>query len=356
MLWVTNMPAPYRLPILDLLGEIYELDVYFLLGEKNWRDWNLRSDNRSWSFKFLNLRTIVFKDFEFVLGLGLKIEKLSQYDVIILGSWENLVYLRLMHNARKFDKLVIPIYESHSKSQKFNKGIIPAIRAFFYRNANMVVTFGPASSRAICEMGIESKKILELFNLVDNAWFQSSLNRNLDKLKVGHTYLFVGRLIEQKNIETAIHAFSQIAEADDRLRIVGDGPRLKFLKALAQTLQVGGQVDFLGFQDPSELVKIFNNSHTLVLPSRTEVWGLVVNEALACGLHVVVSNQAGVAESIEGQEGVYLATPDTANFAQGMERSKVDWNGWIKNPAINAFSKDNFVQQLVERIEVELSE
>lgn len=356
MLWVTNMPAPYRLPILDLLGEAYELDVYFLLGMKNWRNWNLESDYRTWSYKFLNLRTIVFKELEFIVGLGFKINKLNQYDVIVLGSWENLVYLRLMRSAKKLNKVVIPIYESHAKSQKFNKGLIAAIRANFFRNANVVVTFGPGSSRAISEMGIDTKEILELFNLVDNAWFQTSLNRNLDRSKIGHTYLFIGRLIELKNVETAIYAFSRIAESHDRLRIVGDGPQMKFLKTLAQDLQIMSQVDFMGYQNQSELVKIFNDSHTLVLPSRIEVWGLVVNEALACGLHAVVSDQAGIAESIDSQQGVYIAAPDIANFAHGMQRSKLDWKGWINNPEINTFSKDNFVQRLVERIEVELRE
>lgn len=354
ILWVTNMPAPYRLPIFDLLGEIYELDVYFLLGKNNWRNWNLENKYRTWNYYFLNLRTVVFKEFEFIVGLGLKIKNLSEYDVVILGSWENPVYLRLMRKAKKMNIVVLPIYESHTKSQKFKTGIVAVIRANFFKKANFIVTFGPASTRAVCEMGIEKKVILELFNLVDNFWFQTSLNRNLGTLKIGHTFLFIGQLIERKNIQTAIYAFAHIAGINDKFKIVGEGPQLRLLETLVQELKIERQVDFMGYRDQSELIKIFNDSHTLVLPSKTEVWGLVVNEALACGLHAVVSDQAGISESINGQRGVYITSTGVTEFAQAMQQAKLDWKGWIINPEINSFSKEIFIQRLVERIEVEM--
>ncbi len=351
MLWVTNMPAPYRLPILDLLGEKYDLEVYFLLGEENWRNWKLGDRQHPWRGHFLNSRSKIVKEFELILNFGFSIKDLKSFDIIVLGSWENPIYLRLMRKTRQWNKIVIPIYESHSASQKFTSGIVASIRRRFFKRASFVLTFGPASSAAIRGMGISDGSILELFNLVDNSWFQKSLSRSTLELNSGHTYLFVGRLIKIKNVHAAISAFARIANLHDRFRVVGDGPELASLKKLVSDLGIENQVEFFGYVNQSNLVKIYSDSQTLVLPSLIEVWGLVVNEALACGLQVVVSDRAGVASSVMAHRGVYVCAPKVNELTTAMKKSKDEWLGWIDNPEINAFNQDAFVTRLIDRIE-----
>ncbi len=348
------MPAPYRLPILDLLGTTYEVEVYFLLGQENWRNWPLKDLERTWTYHFLNLKTYFIKEFELILSYGLGIRNLSSFDIIVLGSWENPIYLRLMRKAQKLDKVIVAIYESHSESQKFKKGIIASIRKRFFQAASFVVTFGPSSTRAIKDMGVHDKSILQLFNLVDNSWFHKNVKHSKIVSNDGHVFLCVGRLIPIKNIKTAIFAFARISSNADILRVVGSGADYEDLRTLAKELDVEHQVEFLGHLSQEELLTVYGDSQTLILPSTTEVWGLVVNEALACGLHAVVSSRAGVAESVRKHRGVYISAPEPEDIAKYMLKSKSDWSGWISNPEIMSFSKENFVKDLVRRLNSEM--
>lgn len=354
LLWVTNMPAPYRLPILDLLGATYEVEVYFLLGQENWRNWPLTGMERSWKHHFLNLKTYFIKEFELILSFGLGIRNLSSFDIIVLGSWENPIYLRLMYRAKKLGKVIVAIYESHSDSQKFKKGTVASIRRRFFQAASFVVTFGPSSTRAIKDMGVHDKSILELFNLVDNFWFFKNVKHSKRSIDNGHVFLCVGRLIPIKNIQAAISAFAQISSNADILRVVGAGPDYTDLRTLAKEMGVDHQVEFLGHLSQEELLTVFGNSQTLILPSKTEVWGLVVNEALACGLHAVVSSRAGVSESVRKHRGVYISAPEPEDLSKYMMKSKSDWSGWISNPEIMSFNKEIFVKELIRRINSEM--
>lgn len=354
LLWVTNMPAPYRLPILDLLGDIYETEVFFLLGQENWRNWTLREVQRSWKFHFLGLKSFFIREFELILSFGFGIRNLSQFDIIVLGSWENPIYLRLMHRARKLNKVIVAIYESHEESQKFKKGVIASVRKRFFQKASFVITFGSASTRAIKSMGIHEEATLELFNLVDNSWFIDSVKHPSYLNDGGHVFICVGRLIAIKNIHSAIKAFAKIADESDKFRIVGSGAEYSNLKTLTKELGISDQVEFLGHLSQEDLVTVFGDSQTLILPSTSEVWGLVVNEALACGLHAVVSSKAGVSEEVRNQRGVYISAPEPEELARLMLQSKNDWQGWISNPEIVSFSKEIFVERLTERIEVEM--
>ena len=84
------------------------------------------------------------------------------------------------------------------------------------------------------------------------------------------------------------------------------------------------------------------------MPSTNEVWGLVANEALASGLHVIVSDVAGVADFIEKMKGTYLCKTDSESIAEMMKVSKADYKGPIKNPEILGFTPERFADELVE--------
>jgi len=97
--------------------------------------------------------------------------------------------------------------------------------------------------------------------------------------------LFTGRLIPEKNVETLLRIVSSL-EGDVSCGIIGDGPQRKELERLADRLGISGKVKFLGFVD--EVYPYMKSSRVLALPSRREGFGMVVLEANACGLPVVV--------------------------------------------------------------------
>lgn len=110
-------------------------------------------------------------------------------------------------------------------------------------------------------------------------------------------FLFVGRFVDKKNLPTLLRGYARYVAlaggAPRRLRLVGAGPEEQGLRDLARRLDVAELVDFPGFLPAAEISRVLAEAVALVLVSREEQWGLVVNEALAVGLPVIVSHEVG---------------------------------------------------------------
>jgi glycosyltransferase involved in cell wall biosynthesis len=122
-------------------------------------------------------------------------------------------------------------------------------------------------------------------------------------------FVFVGRLIQLKNVDLLVKAFMTLASAEYaqwKLTIVGAGPLRAELESLARP---DPRITFVGAIEYDELDAVYLNSDVLVLPSSQEPWGLVVNEALGFGLRAIVSDQVGAAELLTsgGVGGVFPA-------------------------------------------------
>ena len=179
------------------------------------------------------------------------------------------------------------------------------------------------------------------------SWFDSFARSHRIAPTPGHRFLYVGQLIERKNVGALIEAFALIKQGDDRLLIAGDGPLLDQLKVTAASLGVDKAVDFLGHKNQEELATIYASSNTFILPSTSEVWGLVVNEALASGLHAVVSDKCGVADFVENMPGCYITPTDPRSLAEAMAKSRENWNGYIDSPQILEYTPERFADEIV---------
>ena len=145
---------------------------------------------------------------------------------------------------------------------------------------------------------------------------------------------------DRKNISAIIEAFTQLAASEDRLDIVGEGPERPHIEAvrLAMAPSVRERVLLHGHLDFDALTHLYAEAHTLVLASTQEVWGMVVNEALACGLHAVVSDRCGVAASVCNMRGVHVTGTSSAELAGAMRMSREEWTGFIREPEIIRYS------------------
>jgi glycosyltransferase involved in cell wall biosynthesis len=107
--------------------------------------------------------------------------------------------------------------------------------------------------------------------------------------------LSVGSLIPRKNVRLLLEALHRLSDPTVGLLVVGTGPQEKELRGLCRQLGLEGRVVFAGFRQQWELPQYYGLADVLVLPSLREVWGLVVNEALATGLYVLCSTAVGAA-------------------------------------------------------------
>jgi glycosyltransferase involved in cell wall biosynthesis len=144
-------------------------------------------------------------------------------------------------------------------------------------------------------------------------------------------FLAVGRQIPKKNFAQLIRAYGNYrassGDGEFDLVIVGDGPLRKNLQAFVREHEILG-VHFHPFRKPDELGAYYALSSALVLPSLGgETWGNVVNEAMACGLPVLVSRECGCAQTLvhEGLNGWTfdpMAPEALANLLAHLEQMK----------------------------------
>lgn len=344
MVWITNLPAPYRKPIWEELGKKFKLDVYFLLGIENWRNWRI-VPSENFSQSFLNFKVFRFGEFEFIPQISIRTISFKNAEFLVLGSWEAPMYLYMMMLAKIKKVKVIVFHESTTESQKFNNFVKRLVKRRFYTSADLIVTFGFESTKVLTNLGITPEKILELFNPIAP---RSSIIST--KSRRGHHYLYVGQLITRKNILAIVDAFSQIKTKFDTLTIAGTGPDQSLIMDYVRRLDLPDSVLFSGHLSSSELELLYSQSNTLILASHVEVWGLVVNEALSSGMHVVVSKNCGVSDLIKSMKGVYIVQKDSLSISKGMKKSRNDWTGRIRLPEISNYSTSDFSRRIYSEI------
>ena len=122
--------------------------------------------------------------------------------------------------------------------------------------------------------------------------------------------LFVGRLTEEKGVDTLFHAMREVIAKGFKqlsLTLAGDGPLRREFEEMVSDLGITKYVEFVG--STNEVVHYYRNSHILVIPSNWEGLPLVLLEGMACGLAIVASNLGGTREGIEDGINGLLFTP-----------------------------------------------
>lgn len=125
--------------------------------------------------------------------------------------------------------------------------------------------------------------------------------------------LYVGQLIVRKRVDLLLQAFSQLAVPSARLRIIGQGAEAQNLQQLATQLGAADRVSFSPGLPNAETVTAMAAADVLVLPSRFDGWGAVVNEALMVGTPVICSDRCGASDVIEHGRNGYVFEADNAH-------------------------------------------
>jgi glycosyltransferase involved in cell wall biosynthesis len=159
-------------------------------------------------------------------------------------------------------------------------------------------------------LGMDPGAVFDGYNAVDNAHFAagkslSSRDEGTVRTALGlpqHFFLACNRLVPEKNLGTLVDAFAlyraQCTELPWKLVIVGEGPCRGELLARIESLDLIDDVVLAGHVDYEELPVVYHCADALVLASVSETWGLVVNEAMASGLPVLVSTHCGCVDDL----------------------------------------------------------
>jgi glycosyltransferase involved in cell wall biosynthesis len=278
-LYITNLPAFYKINLLNELHKKVDLTVIFLF--KSAKNRNNDFYNAEKKFKHVFLGDFNLPD-RFNL---LRLLCLRFYDEVVIGGWDLRVFwfFWILGN-KKMNSLILEssVYESKTK------GYQGFLKRIFLSRIGIVYCSGNLQKELLTTLGYKGE--VRLTGGVGLQNVPKSLAVRMSKVFT-RNFCYIGRLSPEKNLELLLEAFSH--RPDLSLTIVGFGPLEGELKAKAS-----GNVYFTGAILNLKLATFLKDMDTLILPSLSEPWGLVIEEALANGLPVIVSDRVGCKQDL----------------------------------------------------------
>ena len=319
---IANMVDPNRVALFERVERQDEIEllVVYETGMETNRSWRVPPDLpyrhtvlRSASIDLRRLGTDAY------LHLPLRpLEPIRSFrpDVVVGaggGIWSSPTNVAAFALRRSEGWTFVPWWGSFSKDQPSLARRIsePWVRHFL-SHSDLCLAYGTRAARELQRLGIAPPAIRCVPNAVPRG--EPVLMKRQPHRPV--RFLYVGQLIARKGVGELLEAFSQLPEGE--LYVAGDGP----LRPLVTQAVRSGRVTYVGHVDRPALQRLYSDSDVLVLPSRYEVWGLVINEALEHGLSVIATQAVGAVDDLLVDEvnGYVTRTGDVDELRGAMAR------------------------------------
>jgi len=316
---VHNTIAPYRHPLFESLSQDLDLMVYYCSVKHSSRKWDLWPRKYDYEYKILPripLRTPLGYQ-----SLNLSIIKeliLNKPHVLILSSYTDPTTWLALAIAKLLKIPLIYWTEGIKEPQSILGKISRPLRTLFIKKSGSIIVPGRLSKNYVFSLEANAEKVFIAPNVVDNELFikmseefrprKDELKSQLG-LKGKIIVLYVGQLIKRKGVEYLLHAYRKLEQEQDNiaLLVVGSGPSEYYLKELANALKIKNVQFISSGLNLRDLAKFFSTADIFVLPTLEDLWGFVINEAMACGLPIVATSASQAAhEMIHSGENGYL--------------------------------------------------
>lgn len=223
-------------------------------------------------------------------------------------------------------------------------------------------------------LGMSRSRVFQGYDAIDNEHFRrgvAAIRAETQAVSQTSHFLASARFIEKKNLFRLLHAFadyrrSMLRQGVEpwRLVLLGDGELRSRIEATVKELQLAEVVTMPGFKQYEELPAYYARASAFIHASTTEQWGLVVNEAMASGLPVLVSDRCGCAPDLikGGQNGFAFDPYDVNAIAAAMERlsqlpeEELRRMGRTSEEIIGEWGPSRFGDGLVQAASVALSQ
>jgi glycosyltransferase involved in cell wall biosynthesis len=306
ILFITNIPAPYRMKFFEGLGQHIDLTVLYEARKA-----------RNIKFSYEGISVSTYK--EIYLSEGYIKENLpnpkiishlikNKYDLIFLTNYryatEMLAYIlvKVLKTPYCIEIDGGRIKKENKFAYYFKKWLLNGAAAYF--------SPAKAADNLFIHYGVDRSKLIRYpFTSISEDYIikQEKLQeKNETRLDKPLTFLYVGRIIREKGVDLLINAYNEYVNLSverSRLIIVGSSPDEEFLQLIK--LYKNNTTEIRDFQSSKDLVKIYDDADILVLPSYNDSWGLVINEAMARGLVILASEMVVSAVELidEGKNG-----------------------------------------------------
>ena len=240
-------------------------------------------------------------------------------DILLLGGYEQPTILLLSFICKLIKKPYGIVFDgiSVNRIERKENGLKFIIKKFIVENSSFIFANGKVgelyfkgkfkhSNIYNQYLSVDNDKINELKKNKDEV--RAALRHKYDIKKEDKVLLYSGRVIDIKNLKIVIEAIANIDD-DITFFITGGGEQEVDLKRLAEKMNV--KLKITGFlENQEDVFKHYFLADAFILPSIYEAWGLVANEAMACGLPVLISDRCGCSLDLVDGNG-FIIDPES---------------------------------------------
>lgn len=331
MVFVTHLPAFYKINLYNRISEKKRILVIFVSDSSSIR--NTDFTNATMSFEYVYLNHGAFEErnvFSSCINLVKLLRSFSSSKIIVSG-WDLLEFWVIVFFKKRLNNAVViesTIYESNLSKIKYY------IKRLFLSRVSIAYCSGTPHAELLKKLKWTGRIHITcgvgLSNFSDGVFFPV---RSIQRQNVKN-FLYVGRLSEEKGLSFLLDFFN--TRKDLKLTIVGDGPQRKFLENKASD-----NICFMGFVDNIKLHDIYLSHDIFVLPSHSETWGLVIEEALCFNLPIICSAHVGCNIELVSipQTGVVFKDSDFDSLEKAVLEVENNYSMFSEN--VKVFNKKN---------------
>lgn len=321
---VTNIPNPYRIPLFNeldtqLKNRGIKLSVIFGTRDYKRRKFSLDISSCKFDYYFLNSFKISFGNSEKTIftykGLLKILKKLQPDKIIIIGF--SIGTLKLW--VRSFwNKTPIMIWSGSIVNK--NRSYSPfrtLFRVIIVKRVSGFIAYGTKTKGYLQTLGVKENNINIAINTVDTDFFyrrtlllrKKEFNESEKKILT-----FIGYLVPRKGVRQLLDIVCLLQQQrnDFLLEIIGDGSEREKLEKYVIEKNISEYVTFVGFKQKNELPEYLARSNCFLFQTDFDIWGLVLNEAMAAGVPCIASIHAGATHDliVEGKTGFSIDFSD----------------------------------------------
>ena len=324
---LTEIPAPFRLPLFGALAAQpgVELHVLFLAANDPRR--NYPRSETPFDAEVLRGKDALVRNRWLVVNVGVlgRLRRLGP-ELVVVGGWNQPAFWQALLYARAARVPLVVWVESTARDERAGRGPAELAKRGIVRSAAGFLVPGRAASEYVESLGVPPDRITIAPNAVDLRLFGEHVAQERERREElrrelgldGCTFLCVSRLSPEKGVDVLAQAFDGVP---GELVLVGDGPDRAKVEALA-----GDRVRLLGRVDGDELLRWYAAADAYVMPSRSETWGMAMQEAAAAGLPLIATEAPGAGHDLieEGVNGFRVPVEDVHALRRALVRVAQD--------------------------------
>lgn len=335
---LTEIIAPYRIPVFNALAARAEIDLHIIFLSRTdayTRQWRIYENEIRFSYQVLPCWRRRIGKYNLLLNVNVNSAlHTAAPEVVVCGGYNYLAAWQAMNWAKRNGVPFLLWSESTAFESRHELLAVEWLKQKFLSNCDGFIVPGRSAQEYLQPFVSGSRPAFLARNAVDVELFatkcanvQKSANRLRAELALPARYfLFVGRLVKSKGVFDLVRAYATLPAAlrsEVSLVLAGVGPMRAELEAAAHEIYPGA-VHFAGFIHRDDLAGYYALAECLVMPTHSDPWGLVVNEAMACGLPVICTNVAGCAADLVKENGILVKAGDVMQLAQAMQQLATD--------------------------------